>query len=89
MVPVSTARLASCTCGKVRESSPDLDFFQDRGPGTQDNRCAACRFDRIAHEYDPRRVRPGPHPATVGHAFSPMTEGYELDTFACGCRGWD
>lgn len=89
VVSTPAPRMARCTCGKVRESSPSLDFFQARGPGTQEDTCAICRFAPIAHEWTTDRVVAEPHPATVGHEFTPMTEGYEFDTFYCGCRGWD
>ncbi|MCA1782018.1 MAG: hypothetical protein LC679_07545 [Intrasporangiaceae bacterium] len=73
-------------CDCERPSSPSLPFFEDRSPGTQVDRCVTCGKFRIAHEYDPTRVRPEP---VSKHPFVPMTEGYPYDSFYCGCWGWD
>ena len=81
-----STRQARCHCGKTRPSSPNLAFFEDRSPGTQDHRCRDCRKFVAAHEYAPRRVRPEP---SENHPFVPMTAGYEFDSYYCGCRGWD
>jgi hypothetical protein len=81
-------RNARCCCGKVRPSAERerLALFEDRSPGTQNDYCAVCRYHRVAHERDERRVNPDV-PKQCQHPFVPMVAGYEFDTYYCGHGG--
>lgn len=87
-------RQAICICGEKRASSDRerLAFFEDRGPGSAFSRdtCRICRCKPVAHLPSVRPTRTG-FPSVIGvpHAFEPLTEGIEFDSFYCGCRGWD
>lgn len=81
-----TGRTATCGCGK---SMPSADaatapFFEYRGPGTTDEVCANCRYHKLAHEYDPRRVSPMPPKITRDHEFVSLVDGFPTDSFYCG-----
>lgn len=84
------SRSAKCFCGRTRPSSErdDLAFFEDRGPGNVDHVCKNCRYHLVAHE---RKVDGLPlhRSKVVCDNFEPMVDGYEFDTYYCGCRGWD
>lgn len=95
-----SARMAVCpSCKTERLSDPSLPFFQDRSPGTQNERCSTCRYSECAH--DPEHMetlvhnRDGSRRPTVvedgrcSTGFVAMTEGCPTDTFYCGCKGWD
>lgn len=82
----TTTRVARCQCGAERPSDPSLPFFEDRSAGTQNLFCKNCRYSLVAHELARELVRPNPH---VCDRFEPMREGYETDSFYCGCGGWD
>lgn len=73
------ARRAAClSCQRTVDSSPELAFFEDRGPGSDAaaRRCATCSYEHVAG-------RPYPH------AFAPCVDGMALDAWYCGCRGWE
>lgn len=79
-------RTATCSCGKQMPSAQATSqpFFEYRGPGTADNLCRHCKMHFIAHQYEAARVHPEPAPATRGHTFEALLEGYPTDSFYCG-----
>jgi hypothetical protein len=90
----TTVRMARCSsCKKERPSDPERMFlFEDRSPGTCDDVCKHCRYKQVAHQED--RLGAPPMIDETGQrtrcpGFESMTEGYETDTYYCGCRGWD
>jgi hypothetical protein len=84
--PNLTGRIAMCGDHAPRPSTDraNLFLFVFRGPGSVEATeiCGTCRFHRIAHEYDATRVRPEPHPATIGHDFTPIGPR-DTDTYVC------
>lgn len=80
-------RCASCKTERPSSERDRLPFFEDRSAAPADT-CAVCRYKKCAHEYDKTRVRPEP-PVQCRHEFMPMVEGFAVDTYYCGCRGWD
>lgn len=81
-----TGRIAMCGDHAPRPSTDraDLFLFTPTGPGSVEATevCGECRFHRIAHVYDPIRARPEPHPATLGHAFTPIGS-QPTDRYVC------
>lgn len=94
-----SVRVARCPrCKTEVPSRPSLPFFEDRSPGTQDDRCATCRYNKCAHDSEHMEGlvhnRDGSRHSTVVEdgrcsGFVPMTEGYDVDLYYCGCGGWD
>lgn len=83
-----TGRTARCSCGHERPSSPELPFFQYRGPGSRDQ-LTSCKHCRYAPEAHTRKAETGErHLDRVCDNFEADPDGRQ-DTFYCGCRGWD
>lgn len=83
-------REARCYCGRTRPSTDALEgehgklaFFEYRGPESEraQKTCRHCRYHDVAH-------KPGSSKHVCDN-FEAMVEGYEYDTYYCGCRGWD
>lgn len=81
-------RTAKCSCGATTPSTHDLFGFEYRGPGSDwlAKRCGVCRYSPLAHKVD--EIVQGPRRPFHGHAFVP-SEPQEMDSYYCGCRGWD
>lgn len=81
---ISGARQARCpSCKTERPSSPELPFFEYRGPGSSaaTDACANCCYYDVAHE--------GPRAnSRICDSFVPHG-AWDVDLFYCGCRGWD
>ena len=93
---VLAGRLARCPyCKRTKPSSPDLAFFEYRGPGSDADleHCAHCAYHRRAH--DPEHMRDTVRGLTViedGRCPGPEFESrgpMEFDSFYDGCRGFD
>lgn len=72
-------RMAQCPyCKTTVPSDENLPFFEYRGPGSRHGklRCAKCGFIHAAWT--------GPN-----HPFVPDPSGSPMDSYYCGCRGWD
>lgn len=86
--PNLEGRTARCSCGRTRASSPDLEFFEYRGPGSPSaTESCRCGFYKVAHEYDETRVSKQPIKCRVG-GFSPRGD-IGTDLYYCGHGGWD
>jgi hypothetical protein len=85
--PSLEGRIAVCPhCKKTKPSSPELAFFEYRGPGS-DN-CSKCGYKAVAHSnlYPTNPVTGRANPVK-DHNFDPA--GKETDVFYDGCFGWD
>ena len=96
---IAGARQARCPhCKTERPSTPDLPFFEYRGPGSRSakEQCV-CGYYEVAH--DPAHMdtlvhdRDGKRRPTVvesGRCSGFVPRGpWDVDLFYCGCRGWD
>lgn len=82
----STTRIARCSCGAERPSSPSLAFFES-AESSDIGRCV-CGYAEVAHSPE---VRERPHMRRTmgdGHPFTQRPIA-DHDRFYCGCRGWD
>ena len=81
-------RAAVCFCGRVAPAgTTGLAFREDRGPGSRwaTEGCGECGMNYIVHQpINPSTGRPG----VTNHEFTPRGPA-EMDTYYCGCRGWD
>lgn len=87
-----TKRMARCPYCKTTAPSSErerLAFFEDRSAGRCNDTCRNCRYSKVAHgpNGNPRSV--AGQSSHVCDRFEPLSEGYEYDTYYCGCRGWD
>ena len=80
-------REATCTCGKIVPSNPQLAFFEDRSAGHTDDYCRHCRYAPIAHTK--KAETDAPHLRNVCDNFEPLSEGMPYDLYYCGHGGWD
>lgn len=80
-IPSLEGRKAGCWyCGKLRNSSWDLAFFQYRyGPIYE--RCKTCNATLEWHKHPTMAPKPA-HEFVGSGEFLP-------DSYYCGCRGWD
>lgn len=82
--PDLTARIARCAYGDHahKRSSPDLAFFEYRGPGSRwATEICQCGYTEAAHE----------KPHITKHCktgFTPRGPA-PFDVHYCGCHGWD
>jgi len=87
--PSLEGRIATCAYGEhgAKPSSPDLAFFEYRGPGSRsaEDTCE-CGYYRGAHAFEASRVSPEPIKCSVGGF---KARGDRGDLHYCGCRGWD
>ena len=83
--PTST-RVARCSCGRTKPSTPDLPFLVTAEEAVH-NICV-CGYHRVAHE-EPTRSRPHMlRTMSDGHDFTQRPVG-DFDRFYCGHAGWD
>lgn len=77
-----TGRMARCSCGATKPSSPSaLAFFTYRGPcSLESTETCKCGLYRSAHSPEKPHVK-----CKEFIARGPN----EFDSFYCGCRGWD
>lgn len=104
--PDLSGRMAKC-CDKapVRPSSPDLAFFEYRGPGSRAaTHCRHCRYYPEAHTDEcqgckgtGKGYKAAPCNRCNGTGkrkpscdhYEPIAEGFEHDSYYCGHSGWD
>ena len=79
-MPDLQGRIAKCSCGKEKESSVDLAFFEFKGVGSHraENICKHCGYHLIPHT----------NGKITDHEFEPHGP-FEFDEYYCGCQGWD
>jgi len=86
---------STCTC--ERDSSPNLAFFEYRGPGSKyESKCKNCFYFADAHPsqggtgyYENSKKKMESLCEHNGKQFEPCVGGLEFDEFYCGCHGWD
>ena len=73
-----------CECSAP--SSPELPFFEYRGPGSRSaGEICVCGYHQVAHDKKARGEKVTPY---VCADFRPRGPA-EFDAFYCGCHGWD
>lgn len=89
--PSLEGRVARCTCGKERPSSLDLAFFAYRGPGGHGTRRCGAVVTRGGWTYRCGLMEVGHQPGRAGadHVYVDEDFSSEVDSYYCGCRGWD
>ena len=100
--PSLDGRIAKCSCGNTRESSPSLAFFEFQGEGSDwaMGHCAVCGYAPRAHDTNVAhmaRIEKGGRTRYENfmeknggvHEFRPRGGDRGYDTYYCGCRGWD
>jgi len=87
--PTLEGRMAVCGYSGHGSVPSDwgLAFFEYRGEGSRSAALCTCGYAQIAHEYEPKRVRPDPIKCSVG-GYTPRGD-LGTDEFYDGCRGWD
>jgi hypothetical protein len=88
-------------CGTIclheLNSSPNLAFFEYRGPGSKyEQKCKNCMYFADAHpsqggtgNYLNSNKKMEHLCENNGKKFEPCVGGLEFDEFYCGCHGWD
>lgn len=86
ITPTLEGRIAVCpSCKTETASSSKLSFFVYRGPESEEAlEICVCGFHADAHQpVNPSTGRSG----ISSHDFKAV--GDRVDTFYCGCQGWD
>lgn len=84
-IPDLTGRKAKCAyCTITVQSETSLAFFEYNGPGSPraESQCGNCGYFEVAHVPEKQSKI-----SYICDNFTP--KGDSLDTFYCGCRGWD
>lgn len=89
--PDLNSRMALCAysnASRPHEAVPSrssLPFFEYRGEGSREatQTCGRCGFSRSAHDLTGEK-----RPAKLCEAFTPKG-AQPMDSYYCGCRGWD
>lgn len=83
---VLAGRQAKCSCGRTAPSSPELAFFEFRGPGSEAalEMCKHCPYNVRAH----RPEVMAKNDALKCTSFE-AHGAFEFDKYYCGCRGWE
>jgi hypothetical protein len=89
-----SGRKATCSCGKIKDSSEGLAFFEFRGEGSKQatESCKNCGYYECAHNSEYVRKNNVSRKTVVedGLCTGFVPHGsWEFDTFYCGCSGWD